>query len=592
MTKHAVWPASFANSFHQFPGHVVEILVLLTAVSCFALSGLAQTTPQNLDWPYYGNDLANTRFQNVDQINPSNVGNLRVAWVFHTGVLDPLTSLEVSPIVVNGTMFVTSGHDDVFALHGDTGRLQWAYHPTDMPLTSISVCCGRDNRGVAVGNDRVFLARLDCVLVALDAATGRVLWKTVVADFHQGYAMTIAPQYVNGIVIVGLAGGEFSTRGQVVAYNGASGQLLWRHYTTQPATWAGTSYKAGGAPVWTTPAVDPALNLVYVGTGNAAPDLNGINRAGENLYSVSIIALDVSSGIQVWAFQETHHDLWDYDASQPTMLFDVTYKGTTYPAVGQCGKNGNYFVLDRRNGQPIFPVTEVAVPSTQAAWQHPWPTQPRSSFGALTPRGIVSGTIDRTKLPKGIVPAPEYTTPSDIVEYLIQPGTDGGCEWPPGAYSPRTKFVYYGTRYEPNVFIASQTRITGVGSTSEPLVPGVSHYGIYGATSTVSGGNVWSIHVPQPGRSGMLVAGDLAFFGEGNGQFHAVSAATGAMLWTFNGTTLTHGGGAQAAPIAYVVNGREYIANAFGGNKEERGVFPPNPVGDVIAAFALPHGTF
>jgi quinohemoprotein ethanol dehydrogenase len=570
-------------------GKFIALVLILCGLS---LTALAQTSrmPEKLDWPFYGNDLANTRYQNADQINLTNVSQLKPAWVFHTGVLDPEASLEVSPIVVNGTMFVTSGHDDVYALNGEEGELKWAYHPTDMPpFSAISICCGRDNRGVAAGGGNVFLARLDDVLVALNAKSGTVAWKATVADYTQGYAMTIAPQYINGTVVVGLAGGEFTTRGQIVAYNGATGQELWRYYTTQPGTWADTSYLTGGASIWTTASADPTLGLVYFGTGNAAPDLNGILRAGQNFYTVSLIALDVTTGNLVWAFQETHHDLWDYDATQPTMLFNVTLNGTTYPALGECAKNGNYYVLDRRNGQPIYPVTEVPVPTTEPAWQNAWPTQPSSAFGHLTPLGIVPGTVDTSKLPAGVVPAPEYTPPSDTVSYLIQPGTDGGCEWPPAAYSPRTGYIYYGARYEPNTFTTSQDATTGFGSESEGVVPGVTDYGIFGATDTATGNVIWTIQVPQPAKSGMLVAGDLAFFGEGNGKFHGVNAATGQMLWTFDGTTIRHGGGAQAAPIAYVLDGREYIVNAFGGNVEDRDSYPPNPVGDAIVAFALPH---
>jgi glucose dehydrogenase len=197
--------------------------------------------------------------------------------------------------------------------------------------------------------------------------------------------------------------------------------------------------------------------------------------------------------------------------------------------------------------------------------------------------------VDQSKLPANVQPAPEYTPPTDTVDYLIQPGTDGGCEWPPAAFSPRTGYIYYGARYEPAAYHTTQDNTTGFGSTDVTSMPGVTDFGIFGATDSATGKVVWKIQVAQPAKSGMLVAGDLVFFGEGNGKFHGVNAATGQTLFTFDGTTIPNGGGASAAPIAYVAAGREFIAMPFGGNSEDREGFGPNPVGDAIVAFALPN---
>lgn len=536
------------------------------------------------DWRHYGNDLGNMRFQDADQINPHNVHKLGVAWVFHTGVLDDEASLEVSPLVVGDTMYVTSGHDDVFALHASTGEKRWEYHPlSEMPpLSQLSICCGRANRGVAFGDDKIFVGRLDDVLVALDAATGAVAWKTTVVDWHDRYAITMAPQFVNNLVLVGVSGGEFKVRGQLVAYDAATGHEVWRFFTTEPGTWAGDSWKTGGATVWQTPAVDPALGLAYINTGNAAPDVSGENRAGMNLYSASIVAVDIATGKPRWFFQEVHHDLWDYDAAQATMLFPVMKQGQVIPALGQCGKNGSYYILDRRTGAPVFPVTEVPVPTTPD-WQHPWPTQPVSSVEPLVRLGIIFTP------PSGVTPAPEYTPPRQD-DVLIQPGDDGVCEFPPAAFSPRTKYVYYGGRYEPTLFSSFPGNSSFLGSTFEEEVPGVTEhdFGVFGATDTTTGKVVWRVRVPQPAKSGLLVAGDLVFFGEGNGRFHAADARTGRVLWTFHPERVREAGGAQAAPIAFVDNGREFIVNAFGGNRADRDAFGPNPVGDAIVAFSLP----
>jgi PQQ-dependent dehydrogenase (methanol/ethanol family) len=550
--------------------------------------------PGDLNWTHYGNDLANTRFQDVDQINPSNVGRLQPAWVFHTGVLDPEASLEVSPLIIDGIMYVTTGHDDVFALDAGTGKVIWQHHPHLLaPLSAMFVCCGRDNRGVAFGNGKVYIARLDGILEALNARTGHVAWQSSVLDFHERYAITMAPQFVHGIVIVGSSGGEFIARGQVAAFNADTGARLWRMFTTVPGpSWQDSSFLHGGGLVWETPAVDPDLGLVYINTSNAAPDVNGHLRAGNNLFTSSIVALDLASGAVRWAFQTTHHDLWDYDAAQPSVLFTLSKFGENFPALGECSKNGNYYILDRRTGTPLFPVNEVRVP-TQPDWQHPAPTQPASAVEPLVPLHIIPGTVDLTLLPHDIKIAATYTPPQEQTT-LQQPGDDGVCEFPPAAFSPRTHFVYYGGRYEPTSYHSFPNNTAPnagglfLGSTFEEQLAGVQDFGVFGATDTATGRVVWRVRVSQPAKSGLLVAGDLVFFGEGNGLFHAVDARTGTMLFSFNGTSVPQGGGAQAAPVAYVCRGKEFVVNAFGGNVADRPAFGPNPVGDAIIAFALP----
>jgi len=584
---------------------VLRPLILLAIFAAVAMTA----SGQNVNWLSYGNDLANTRFQNLDQINPKNVHNLKVAWVFHTGVLDPLAELQASPIVHNGTMYIVDGHSNVFALDAATGKQIWAYKPTEIagempPLGDIKICCGRVSRGVGFAPGRVYLGRLDGYLVALNAETGHVAWKTKVVDYHDRFALTMAPVVVHGLVIVGSSGGEYEVRGQVAAFDAHTGEEVWRFRTTSGGGWAGDSFLTGGAAVWNSPAIDPSLQLLYINTGNAGPDINGIDRMGDNFYATSIVALDIATGQPRWHFQETHHDLWDYDSAQTIVLFPVTKKGeggerTTVPALGHCSKNGNYYILDRRNGEPIFPVNEVAVP-TDPSWQNASSTQPVSTVEPLTPLDFVPGTIDTTKLTAafpGIKLAPEWTVPQEQL-YLIVPGDDGGCEWNPAGYSPRTGFVYYGTRYEPTTFQTNPSN-TGpnanglfLGSTFDEVTPqeGVINFGLYGATDTNTGKVKWKIRIDQPAKSGVLVAGDLVFFGEGNGKFHAVDARTGQMLWTFDGPadpSLHFVGGAESNPVAYMVKGREYIVNAFGGNVPDRNNFPPNPVGDAFIAFTL-----
>src|SRR6266403_616841 len=545
----------------------------------------AQREHANHDWPNHGNDLANTRFQNLDQINPSNVNKLQVAWVFHTGVLDPLSELEASPIEVDGRLFISDGHDDVFALNAATGQQLWKFDGfnDEAQLAGFFLCCGRHNHGVAFGDGKVFVGRFDDSVVALNAETGKVAWQSTVADFHDRVSINSAPQFVEAggreLVVISLSGGEFEIRGQVFALDAKTGKTVWRFSTTQPTSFAGQSFLTGGGAVWNPPAIDADLGLVYLSVGNAAPDIQGENRAGDNLFSASVVAVDLFTGNPVWHFQEVHHDIWDYDSAQPAVLFSLEKDGKHFSALGHCSKNGQYYILDRRTGEPIFPVTEKPVP-TGAAFQNAAPTQPYSavepltllSFDQLTAEeqpdtAAITAAFSSFLAPgqKEVVFSPQYTPPDETLR-LIMPGDNGGCEWASAAYSPRTKYVYYGARQEPDVFK------THSGNTSL---------------------------VPQAAKSGVLVAGDLVFFGEGNGTFDAADARTGKMLFNFHAPSkITNAGGAAAGPVAYLVDGREFVVNAFGGNVPDRtitsngnclrgGSVCDNPVGDAYIAFAL-----
>ena len=548
---------------------------------------------QELDWPYYGADVYNSRFADIDQINPSNVSQLKPAWIFHTGYLsDPNMSMEMTPLVVNGVMYVTTGDDDVFALNPATGVQIWHYHPSDMPaISTLPVCCNNDNRGVGYGEGLIFDARLDGKLVALNAKTGAVVWSTVVDTAAGGATMTLAPQFVSASegtipeVIVGVSGADEAGRGHLDAYAPATGKLLWRFYTTEPHSWAGDSYLHGGATIWGTPTFDPTLNMVYFSTGNAFPDFYGANRAGANLYSSSIIALDATSGELQWFFQDAHHDLWDFDGPQPTLLLSVN----GVPAIEHTSKTGFMYLLDRASGESLFPYDEVAVPPTpaNAAFQNPYPTQPVSSIEPLTEH-LATG------LPAGYIAAPMWTTPGPVTQ-TFQPFYFGGMQWPPAAYSPRTGFIYSHARYVPITIsstyeptnpvcqAANVQRASIVCGFGAAPTPGVTH-GVYGATNTLTGKVAWTIPVLsiEP-DSGMTVAGDLVFFGDGTGLFYAASAATGEILWVFDAATVPNAGGATASATIYEINGVEYVVYGFGGNPGES-----FELGDAVIAFALP----
>jgi quinohemoprotein ethanol dehydrogenase len=534
---------------------------------------------QTLNWPAYGNDVGNMRYANIDQITPANVSQLKPAWTFHTGYLsDPSMAMEMTPIIVDGTMFITTGDDDVFALNPTTGAQIWHYHPGDMPKPStLPICCNNDNRGVAVGGGMVFDARLDAKLVALNEKTGAVVWSTIVDTAANGAAMTLAPQYISASagtvpeVIVGVTGGEFAVRGHVDAYNPTTGKLLWRFWTTNPATYAGTSWKTGGASVWGTPTFDPTLNMVYFSTGNAAPNLYVASRAGTNLYAASVVALDATSGELQWFFQEVHHDMWDFDGPQPTLL--LTWNGIA--AIEHTNKTGYVWILDRASGEPLFPYAEVPVPPTpaNAEFQHPWPTQPASSIGSLTEH-------QATALPAGLIAAPMWATIGPTPQ-VFQPVFNGGMEWPPAAYSPRTNMLYSHARYSPFTL-----GVTADDKISFATPPGVN-YGVYGAVNTLTGKVAWTIPITTTNPdSGMTVAGDLVFFGDSTGLFYAASAATGEILWVFDAWTVPNATGGNASAAVYEIGGVEYIVYGFGG--EPGSSFA---LGDAVIAFALPTAT-
>jgi quinohemoprotein ethanol dehydrogenase len=544
---------------------------------------------QEVDWPYNGGDVYNDRFQGIDQITPSNVSELKPAWVFHTGTGGPNVHLEVTPLVVNGVMYITDGEDDVFALNPTTGKQIWKYTPSDMPpISKLVAPPGFLNRGVAYGQGLVFVGRIDAMLVALNAKTGAVVWKTPV-DLPSNYGyLSAAPQFIGANegtvkeVIVGLSS-DAGARCHVDAYSPATGKLLWRFYTVGPVGFAGDSWQHGGGSVWQTPTFDPKLNMVYFGVANPTAPYEAGNREGANLYTDSIVALDATSGELQWFFQMVHHDMWDYDAAQPTMLF--SWNGV--PAIEGNTKAGYNFILDRATGQSLVPYEEVAVPPTpaNAAFQHPWPTQPVSSIESLAEQ-----KVEPESIPAGAVAASVWSTPGPTRQ-VFQPSGGSGYEFPPAAYSPRTHMLYSHAVYGPSNMAVPDSSCElgatffGCGVAYGATV-GVSH-GVYGAINTLTGKVAWSIPMMSSiPNSGMTVGGDLVFFGDGNAIFYAASAATGEILWTFDALTVPNAGGANAAPAVYEVDGVEYVVNAFGGSP-----FWSPLLGDAVIAFALPSAT-
>jgi len=370
----------------------------------------ADKEPQS--WLTYSGNMMSQRYSPLTQITSGNVKDLELKWVFQARSLE---KFEATPLVVDGIMYTVQAPNDIVALDPVTGRVFWTYSYS--PSTSARPCCGRVNRGLAVVGDTLFMGTIDANLIAVDAKNGRPLWKTKVASPQAGYAITHAPLVIRDKVIVGVAGGEFGIRGFIAAYDVKTGKEDWRFYTIpgpgEPGheTWAGDSWKTGGASVWMTGSYDAALNLTYWGIGNAGPDYNGDERGGDNLYSSSVVALDPDTGKIKWHFQFSPHDEFDYDAVQVPVLADITWQGQPRKAMLWANRNGFFYVLDRATGKFLF-----GKPFVDVNW--------------------ASG-LDEAGRPirvTGKVPTPEGT--------VIFPGNQGGTNWYSPSFSPRTGLFY------------------------------------------------------------------------------------------------------------------------------------------------------
>lgn len=502
-------------------------------------SMLEHATEDGANWLLHGRTWSNDRYSPLEQINAGDVSNLHPVAIVQTGYT---ASFENTPVVVNGVMYVSTpmvnGKQAVLAIDATTGQTLWTYVYND---AYNQICCGPENRGVAVAYGKVYLLTIDDHLVALNARTGQELWKEQVANPKAGYSETMAPQVADHRVIIGSAGGEWPLRGFIAAYSADSGHQIWRWYTTDShGTWSGDSWKTGGGTVWTTPAIDLKRNLVIFSVGNPNPDLNGASRKGDNLYTDSIVALHLRSGKLAWHYQEVKHDVWDYDAVSNVLLFDARNKeGRMVPAAGEAGKVGWFFIVNRDNGHLIRK-------------SEPFVMMNDNMFKKPTMAGV------------------------DIL-----PGANGGSEWSPPAYSPLTHNVYVLGLNQLMKFTLSKTMtIPGqirLGSTFKNTKGGVQN-GTFTAINVNTGKISWQYKAPQPMMGGALATkGNLVFVGEGNGYFDAFNATTGEKLWRFY-----LGAGVNAPPIAYSVNGKEYIAVAAGGNFQIG-----YPRGDAVAIFSL-----
>ena len=519
----------------------------------------ASDEPQN--WLTYSGGYLSQRYSALKQIDPANVKNLELKWVFQA---QSLQKFETTPLVVDGIMYLTQSPNDIIALDAKTGRVFWVYHYATAPESRP--CCGIVNRGVAILGDTLFMATVDAHLVAVDARNGHAIWNNKLAEPAAGYAMTMAPLVVKDKVIVGLAGGEYGIRGFIAAYEAHSGKEAWRFNTIpnpgEPGheTWKGDDWKHGSAAVWVTGSYDPDLNLTYWGTGNPGPDWNPGQRPGDNLFSDSVLALDPDTGKLKWYFQFTPNDPYDYDSVQVPVLADMDWNGTPRKLMLWGNRNGFFYVLDRTTGKFL-----TGAPFVKVNWA--------SGLDA-------KGRPIPTPQPPG---APTF------------PGIQGGTNWYSPSYSPRTGLFYLSTweNYSTvftgvDVDYREGLRYTGganaapirgadnpVGQRSGPVNTYTEALG-RGAVIALdphTGKRKWSFDMHDVNVSGILTtASDLLFSGGREGYFQALDARTGALLWKVN-----LGGEIIAGPISYQVDGKQYISIASGNGLF---VFAPRDAGN------------
>jgi alcohol dehydrogenase (cytochrome c) len=491
--------------------------------------------PQN--WLTYSGGVEGRRYSPLTQITPANVKTLELNWVWQARSTE---KFEATALVVDGILYTVAPPNDVVALDGATGRPFWTYSYNN--AAEAAPCCGRVNRGLAILGDTLFMGTLDAHLIALDARTGRVLWNTQVGNPAEGYTLTHAPLVVKDKVIIGPAGGDRGIRGFIAAYDAHTGKEVWRFNTVpgpgEPGheSWSGDSWKQGGAAIWTTGAYDPDLNLTYWGTGNPGPDWNGDERAGDNLYSDSVVALDADTGKLKWHFQFTPHDEFDYDSTQVPVLADVQWQGRTRKAMLWANRNGFFYVLDRSTGQFL-----QAKPFVQVTWANGFDEKGRPM-----------------RVP-GKLPTDDGT--------LVYPALGGGTNWFSPSYSPKANLFYIpsvdntSSIFTKKGFPLNPVSI-GLGQTSlQPNLRTESEgYGAIRAYDPQTGERKWEFKMGDVTQAGVLsTASDLVFSGGRDGYFYALDGRTGALLWK-----LSLGGQIISGPMSYSVNGKQYIAVAAG----------------------------
>jgi len=496
--------------------------------------------PQN--WLTYSGSYDGRRFSPLQQITSENAATLAAQWVFQSPAPG---KFEATPLVVDGVMYVTAQDNHAFALDARTGRTVWHYQRA-LP-EKLRLCCGHVNRGFAILGDRLFLATLDAHVVALDSKTGNVLWDVQAGDYSKGYSFTLAPLAVQDKVIVGVSGGEYGVRGFIDAYDAKTGKRAWRFYTIpgpgEPGhdTWEGDSWTRGGATAWLTGSYDPELKLLYWPTGNPSPSNDGSQRHGDDLYSNSMLALDLDTGALKWHFQFTPHDLHDWDSTEIPVLLDMELNGQLRKTLVHANRNGFLYVLDRATGKFL-----LGKPFVTLTW--------------------AKGLNDNGRAIQS--PGAEPTAAG----VRVCPGAIGATNFMSPSYSPQTGLLYVNTREQCDIFTAEpQSFVPGHAYLGSMYLPasGEKDRGALKAIDPKTGEVRWQFdHFSAPWAGTLATAGGVVFAGDVEGNLIAFDARSGKVVWHF-----PTGAALYASPMTYSVDGKQYVAIA---------------AGSALLAFALP----
>ena len=521
------------------------------SVSTEEFSGKMLIRPPTTGWLTNGGDLYNQRYSPLTQINRDNIDGLKPLWSINldgSGV-GPQYSAEAQPLVHEGVIFVITGANDVFAIDVETGEQFWKYE-ANLDRSIATICCGWVSRGVGLGEGKVFVGQLDGKLLALDEKTGEILWSTQAERWQEGFTITSAPLYYDGMVITGFAGAEYGVRGRVKAYDSDDGSLIWTFYTipgpgeigyeSWPQT--GTAWEHGGATVWQTPAIDPELGLVYFSTGNAGPDFYGGGRPGDNLFAVSIVAVDVETGEYRWHYQQVHHDIWDFDSPNPVVLFDANYDGVERKGIVEVSKTGWAYILDRETGEPLVGIEERPVP--QDSRQATALTQPYPIGDALVPQHIEIAPEGYKLVNQGRIFTPFWTETTHVFT--------GGVDESPEL----------GERYVGGVFVRGPTPRAGILAALDVT------------TNRLRWRQAW---LDQCYSGTVVTAGGLLFVGRNDGRLTALDNDDGSKLWEFQMEA-----GMNTTVTIFEHLGAQYVVAYAGGS-----FFAKSPRGDSLWLFAL-----
>jgi lanthanide-dependent methanol dehydrogenase len=553
------FPFGAASAEGWFSMHLRSIPAAL-GFACVALlvliAPLAGRAEQSLQWPTPAGDFANTRFSTLNDIDARNVAGLKLSFAFSTGMT---RGHEAAPIVTDRTMYIVTPYPNALlalALDVPGTPLRWKYEPGPNSSSQGVACCDTINRGATYADGRVFFNTLDAQTIAVDAATGKEIWRVRLGDIGHGESMTMAPIVVKGKVLVGNSGGEFGVRGWLTALEAATGKILWKAYSTGPdsevligpdfkpfysgergkdlgvRTWSPDTWQHGGGTVWGWISYDPELNLIFYGTGNPGP-WNPEQRQGDNKWTAGIFARDPDTGAAKWFYQTSPHDLYDYDGVNESVLVDLTINGQPRKVLAHPDRNGYLYVIDRATGEVISANPFVHV-----------------------------NTIDSIDLKSG---RPHYVpekkpVPGQVVRDIC-PHAAGGKDWQPSAYSPVTHYLYIPHQnmcQDEEVVQANYIAGTPfVGANLKMHAGPGGNRGVFSAWDIAAGHSVWEVKENFPVWSGALAtAGGLVFYGTMDGWFKALDAGTGKLLWQFK-----TGSGIIGQPVSYRgPDGKQYVA--------------------------------